>query len=44
MTKKIIGISIDIKVLQNIDDKRGMIPRSRFIEKILEKTTMNHND
>jgi len=37
MTKKIIGLSIDQVILNKIDQKRGMIPRSRFLEKIISE-------
>ena len=33
--RTITGISLDKKLLQDIDQKRGLIPRSRFIEKLL---------
>jgi hypothetical protein len=30
-----IGITIDAELLQRVDDDRGMIPRSRFLSKIV---------
>ena len=37
-TRNAIGISLDIKLIHKIDMIRGLIPRSRFIEKtLLEK-------
>lgn len=30
-----IGITIDEQLLQEIDEERGMIPRSRFLSKIV---------
>jgi metal-responsive CopG/Arc/MetJ family transcriptional regulator len=35
MTKKAINITIDEKLLENIDTERGMIPRSPFIEHLI---------
>jgi len=35
---QICGISIDEKILASVDRRRGLIPRSRFIEKIIEDT------
>lgn len=31
-----VGISIDTEILNKLDSVRGMIPRSRFIEKIVK--------
>ena len=31
-----IGISFDHEIIDAIDEVRGMIPRSRFIEKIIK--------
>lgn len=33
--RKSIGISLNDKTLELVDNARGMIPRSRFIEKIV---------
>ena len=35
MNKIIIGISLDAEILTKIDDKRGLIPRSRYVAQIL---------
>jgi len=35
MNRISIGISLDMKFVTLIDSKRGDVPRSRFIEKIL---------
>jgi len=35
MNRISIGISFDMKLITKIDSRRGDIPRSRFIEKIL---------
>ena len=35
MAKTIIGISIEEDILFKIDQKRGLIPRSRFVAQIL---------
>lgn len=37
MTKIIIGISLDEYVLSTLDEKRGLIPRSKYLEFILIK-------
>jgi len=38
MSKTVIGISLDSSLLKRLDDSRGMVPRSRLIEKILIDT------
>ncbi|WP_179364914.1 hypothetical protein [Nitrosarchaeum sp. AC2] len=43
MTKIIIGISIDEKVLSGLDKKRGLIPRSKYLEYILIKSMRMKN-
>ncbi len=35
MAKTIIGISLDEEILFKIDQKRGLIPRSRYVAQIL---------
>ena len=35
MAKTVVGISIDNELLAKLDQKRGLIPRSRYIEKVL---------
>ncbi|MEO9307485.1 MAG: hypothetical protein ABI342_04130 [Nitrososphaera sp.] len=35
MNRFSIGVSLDRKIVEKIDSSRGMIPRSRFIEKVL---------
>jgi len=35
MTKTIIGISLDKEILTKIDEKRGLVPRSRYVAHIL---------
>jgi len=35
MTKTIIGISLDKEILTKIDEKRGLVPRSRYVAQIL---------
>jgi metal-responsive CopG/Arc/MetJ family transcriptional regulator len=31
------GISLNSKILAELDEERGLIPRSRFLQKILEE-------
>ncbi len=31
-----VGVSLDNKVLDALDRKRGLVPRSRYIEKLIE--------
>ena len=33
-----IGISLDDNIIDEIDNARGLVPRSRFIEKIIIET------
>ena len=33
-----IGISFDNKLLDIIDEKRGFVPRSRYVEEIVKKS------
>ena len=33
--RKIVGISLDNKILDSLDRERGLIPRSRYIEKLI---------
>ena len=33
-----IGISFDNKFLDIIDEKRGFVPRSRYVEEIMKKS------
>ena len=35
MAKRIIGISLDLEILNRLDLKRGLIPRSTYVEKLL---------
>jgi len=35
MGKRIIGISLELEILSRLDEKRGLIPRSTYVEKIL---------
>ena len=35
MVKRIIGLSLDVKILNRLDHKRGLIPRSTYVEKLL---------
>ena len=35
MAKTIIGISLEENILIKIDEKRGLIPRSRYVAQIL---------
>jgi len=35
--RKITGVSLDKKLLQDIDQKRGLISRSTFIEEIIKR-------
>lgn len=35
VSKSRIGISLDTIVLKEIDNERGLVPRSRYIQKIL---------
>ena len=35
MPKTIIGISLDKEILTKIDEKRGLVPRSRYVAQIL---------
>jgi hypothetical protein len=35
MGKRIIGISLGFEILDRLDEKRGLIPRSTYVEKIL---------
>lgn len=37
------GISLPINILQKIDDERGDISRSRFIQRILEKVYLENS-
>ena len=37
MRRLTVGISIDGEMLAKIDSKRGLIPRSRYIENLLLK-------
>ena len=35
MAKTIVGISLDSDLLFKIDEKRGLVPRSRYVAQIL---------
>jgi len=35
VVKKIIGISLGQEILHRLDEKRGLIPRSTYVEKLL---------
>lgn len=35
MSKKIVSLTLDKGLIKKIDERRGMIPRSAFIQKIL---------
>lgn len=35
MTRLSIGISLEQNIVTEVDARRGMIPRSRFIEKLI---------
>jgi len=35
--KRKIGISLDPEIVEKIDEERGLIPRSRYIEKLLRE-------
>ncbi|MCM1986043.1 hypothetical protein [Methanococcoides seepicolus] len=37
------GISINTEVLTELDEERGLIPRSRFLQKILEERYYSNN-
>ena len=39
-----MGISLPIKILAEIDEKRGDVSRSRFISRILEKNTQTQTE
>ncbi len=36
MKKAIIGISVDAELLTKLDSMRGLVPRSRYVSKVLE--------
>jgi len=36
--RQTIGISLDNKLLGSIDEKRGFVPRSRYVEEIIKKS------
>ena len=36
LKKSIIGISLDNELLMKLDSTRGLVPRSRYVSKILE--------
>jgi len=42
--KTIIGISLDEKILSKLDEIRGLIPRSRFVAKVLEDNLVSNNE
>ena len=31
-----VGVSFDVKTLDALDRRRGLVPRSRYIEKLIE--------
>lgn len=35
--KKIIGLSLDIEILERVDNSRGLISRSAYIQKIISE-------
>jgi len=35
MARRIIGISLDDKLLSKLDKTRELVPRSRYVEKVL---------
>jgi len=37
MTKIITGISWDKELVKRIDEKRGLVPRSAFVSKMVQK-------
>jgi len=36
--RQTVGISFDSKILDIIDEKRGFVPRSRYVEEIMKKS------
>ena len=36
--RQTVGISFDRKILNIIDEKRGFVPRSRYVEEIVKKS------
>ncbi len=44
MTKKIVGISLDTILLSKLDKVRGLIPRSRYLEKIIGDRLADNDD
>jgi len=43
MTRLSIGISLESELVTKIDELRGMIPRSRFIEDVIMKRLEKKN-
>jgi len=41
MVRQKVTIALDPKLVQKIDDDRGLIPRSRYIEKLLKESLAN---
>lgn len=37
MTRTVIGLSIDELILHKIDQMRGLVPRSRYLEQIIRE-------
>lgn len=38
MAKKIISLTISEELIRELDNKRGLIPRSTFVEELLKKS------
>jgi len=38
MARKTVTISLEPKLVKKIDEDRGLIPRSRYIEKLLKES------
>jgi len=44
MAKRIVSISLDSVLLTNLDDTRGLISRSKYVEKIIEEKLENGHE
>lgn len=39
----IVALSMDSDVVDTIDRKRGLVPRSRFVENVIQKSLRSEN-
>ena len=37
MTKQFLGVTVDVQVIETIDEERGQVKRSTFVNDILQK-------